>query len=158
MRRRPLRHKPHHEPSWLELDGSLRLIPALGPQQIFDWGEEVEGILSFDLRSDEGKPGLLYVSTAPPDVRDRPPDAVIVPVPGRRYWEDAHPRLFRYLLLVGAEPSSRIEVELLDGAATRPLVRPKNGRHGVFGIKPPRSYSKVEEEVWKRLEQEAAAL
>ncbi len=156
--RRPLRHRPYHDAAWLELDETRRQIPALGPQQIFDWGEEVEGIVSFDLRSDQGKPGLLYASAEPPDAQERPPDAIIIPVPGRRYWEDAQPRRFRYLLLVGVEPASRIEVELPNGTSTRALEVPsEEPRDGIFGIEPPRSYSRVEEAVWERLEKEAAA-
>ncbi len=156
-RRRPVRHKALHDPSWLELDASRRHIPALGPQQMFDWGEEIEGIVSFDLRSDAGKPGLLYASAEPPDVSNGSPDAVIIPVPGRRFWEDAHPRRFRYLLLVGVEPGSRIEVDVLDGeSAGAPVKRPRDNT-GVFGFEPPRSYSKVEEQVWERLESEAAS-
>ncbi len=152
----PLRHQLYHSASWTALDGSQRRIPAIGPQQVFDWGEEVTGFISLDLRSDEGKPGLLYVSTEPPDPKDRPPDAVIIPVSGRRFWEDAHPRRFRYLLLVGTEPYSRIEVDLLDGEEARALAAPADNHRGVFGIEPPRSYSRAEEAVWKRLEQEAA--
>ncbi len=154
-RSRPVRHQLYHSASWTALDGSQRRIPAIGPQQVFDWGEEVTGFISLDLRSDEGKPGLLYVSTEPPDAKDQPPDAVIIPVPGRRFWEDAHPRRFRYLLLVGAEPYSRIEVDLLNGEEARALISPEDEPDGLFGIEPPRSYSRVEEAVWQRLQQEA---
>ncbi len=152
-RRLPTRHRVHNSDSWLRLDWSRRRIPALGPQQIFDWGAEVMGFISFDLRSDEGKPGLLYVSSKPPDPRTQVPDAVITPVPGRRYWEDAYPRRFRYVLIVGAEPNSRIEVDL---AASVPAAAPAANHDGVFGIEPPRSYSKAEENVWRRLEEESA--
>ncbi len=149
--RRPVRHQQYNSTSWSTLDWSRRRIPALGSRQVFDWGADVEGIISFDLRSSEGKPGLLYVSSEPPDPRGRLPDAVIVPVPGRREWEDAHPRRFRYALVVGAEPYSRIEVDLLD-SETAHAAPATTGLHGVFGIEPPRSYSKVEEDVWNRLE------
>ncbi len=155
-RSQPERHRLYHDTSWSTLDASQRNIPALGPQQIFDWGAEVEGYLSFDLRSDEGKPGLLYFSNELPDATKRPPDAVIIPVPGRRWWQDAHSRRFRYALVVGAEPQSRIEVDLLDGETTHPAALPTANHDGVFGIEPPRSYSRVEEGVWKRLEGEAA--
>ncbi len=174
LRQPPLWHRSYHSVSWQELDAPQPRIPALGPQQVFDWGEEVTGFISFDLRSGEGEPGLLYVSAEPPESEDRPPDAVIVPVPGRHYWEDAQPRRFRYLLLVGVEPASRIEVDLLDSEAALALGvgstrrgadatharagdgAPQDQHDGVFGIEPPRSYSKVEEQVWKRLEDEAA--
>ncbi len=155
VRRRPARHMSYRNGEWREIDVSLPRIPALGPQQVFDWGEEVTGILSFDLRFDHGKPGLLFASSELPEVEGRPPDAIIVPVPGRRYWQDARPRRFRYLLLVGVEPASRIEVDVLDGDTARALAVPKDQGGGVFGIEPPRSYSTVEEQVWKRLEEEA---
>ncbi len=83
------------------------------------------------------------------------PDEVLLPVPGRRHWEDAYPRRFRYLLVVGAEPYSRVEIELLDGRLAQELRRPEAGLDGVFGLEPPRSYSKVEEDVWERLRQGA---
>lgn len=153
-RDRPIRHQLHHGATWDALDPNRR-IPALGPQQVFDWGEEVEGFLSFDLRSGSGDPGLLYVSNEPPDAGRRLPDTVILPIPGRKYWADAHPRRFRYALVVGAEPASRIEVELLNGSAGDRSTSEDN-HDGVFGIEPPRSYSKVEEDVWGRLEAAAA--
>ena len=150
-RRRPERHVRYHDTSWSRLDASQRNIPALGPQQIFDWGAEVEGYLSFDLRSGTGKPGLLYVSTELPDASERPPDAVIIPVPGRRWWQDAYSRRFRYALVVGAEPRSRVEVDLLDGESAGTVAPPPSHRDGVFWFDPPRSYSNAEREVWNRL-------
>ena len=156
-RSRPKRHQLFHDTSWSPLDASQRRIPGLGPQQIFDWGEEVEGYLAFDLRSDAGKPGLVYFSSAQaPDPQTRPPDVVVLPVPGRRHWEDAFPRRFRYVLVVGAEPYSWIELERLSGETARALAPPADNHDGVFGVEPPRSYSRAEEAVWKRLEQEAA--
>ncbi len=156
LRHRPLRHRKHAGASWLDLDWSRRRIPALGPQQVYDWGEEVEGYLAFDLRSDEGEPGLVYfASSRPPDPKTRSPDAVVLSAPGRRHWEDAYPRRFRYLLVVGAEPFSWIELEALGGTAARELAAPGGGSDGVFGLEPPRSYSKVEEAVWQRLEKAA---
>ncbi len=155
-RRRPLRHRKYVDPAWLDIDWSRRRIPALGPQQVYDWGEEVEGYLAFDLRSDAGQPGLVYfASEQPPDPNTRPPDAVILPVPGRRHWQDAHPRRFRYALVVGAEPHSWMELELLNGDVAHALAAPAENHDGVFGIEPPRSYSGAEEAVWQRLEREA---
>lgn len=151
----PVRHHQYHSGSWSPLSSQQRRIPALGPQQVFDWGAEVTGYLSFDLRSGDSGPGLLYVSAEPPDSARQPPDEVIIPVPGRRFWEDAHPRRFRYVLLVGAEPYSRIEVDLLDGEAGDTVVLRENNHDGVFGIEPPRSYSRVEEKVYGRLQEEA---
>ena len=150
VRRRPVRFQQQHGETWHELTWTRNRMPALGQQQIFDWGEEVEGILSFDLASDQGEPGLFYVGLEPPDPADRPPDGVLLPVPGRRHWEDAHARRFRYLLLVGAEPYSRIAVERVEPSAADELAGLPNG--GVFGLAPPRSYSKVEEDVWGSLE------
>ncbi len=148
-RRRPLRVQQQHTDAWLDLDWTRARIPALGPHQLYDFGAEVEGYLSFDLTSDEGLPGLLYFGSEPPDPRTGP-DEVVLPVPGRRHWEDAYPRRFRYLLVVGAEPYSRLEVELLDAERARALAPPGPARAGVFGLEPPRSYSKVEEDVWER--------
>ncbi len=153
---RPVRFQQQHRPDWLELTWERR-IPALGPQQLYDWGEVVEGILSFDLISDQGQPGLLYVGTEPPDPELRPPDEVILPVPGRRHWEDAYVRRFRYALVVGAEPYSRIEVEIPPPSLSAKLPRSEPNHQGVFGLEPPRTYSKVEEDVWKRMERGAAS-
>lgn len=147
---RPVRFQQQHSDEWRELAWAHSRIPALGPQQVFDWGEVVEGVLSFDLISDQGLPGLLYFGDELPDPETRPPDEILLPVPGRRHWEDAHSRRFRYLLLVGGEPYSRIEVTRLDQGAP---PAPAPNHRGVFGLAPPRSYSKVEEDVWGSLEQ-----
>ncbi len=149
---RPIRFQLMHSAEWLDLTWEQHRIPALGPQQLYDWGEVVEGILAFDLTSDLGQPGLLYVGTEPPDPEQRPPDSTILPVPGRRHWEDAYQRQFRYALLVGVEPYSRVEVEVLPPSLATKLPRVEPNHHGVFGLEPPRSYSKVEEDVWKRME------
>ncbi len=151
---RPPRHRLFRTDAWREL-GSRRRIPVLGPQQVFDWGREVTGYLSFDLRSGDGLPGLLYVGSQPPDPSRRPPDAVIMPIPGRHFWQDARARRFRYALLVGVEPRRRVEVDLLDGepaGVAAELSAPPEDPRGVFGVKPPRSYSTVDQAVWSRLE------
>ena len=70
---------------------------------------------------------------------------------GRRHWEDAHSRRFRYLLVVGAEPYSRMELEEPEPGLARDPEALANQTGGVFGLEPPRTYSKVEEDVWKRL-------
>ncbi|MCP3960289.1 MAG: hypothetical protein GY719_20795 [bacterium] len=150
-RRAPLAFQLLNSDSWQELDWSRRRIPAIGPQQIYDFGEEVEGILSFDLTAATGRPGLLYFDFEPPDPRGRRPDEVILPVPGRRYWEDAFPRRFRYVLVVGVEPYSRMQVDLLPPDLARELALPEGNHDGVFGVEPPRSYSKTEEDVWNGL-------
>ena len=156
-RAHPTRHRLYRTTAWSALDDRRR-IPVLGPQQIFDWGREVAGYLSCDLRSGDGLPGLLYVGAEPPDPTRRPPDAVIMPIPGRRFWQDAQARRFRYALLVGVQPLRRVEVDLLDREppeVVAELFAAPSGRHGVFDLQPPRSYSTVDEAVWNRLEKEA---
>lgn len=152
LRRLPLRLQQQHSSEWHELQWPvLRRVPGVGPHQLYDWGRVVEGLLSFDLISAEGQPGLLYVGLEPPDPEQQRPDTVILPVPGRRHWEDAYLRRFRYALIVGAEPYSRVEVDVLPPRLTDKLPRPHRDQAGVFGLEPPRSYAKVEEDVWKRI-------
>ncbi len=151
----PLRVRAQHKASWFEVGEVERRIPSVGPKQLYDWGEEVEGFLSFDLSSAEGHPGLLYFGSEPPDPALSPPDAVLLIVPGRRYWEAAYPRRFRYLLLIGAEPHRFIAVDSSESIRDRVATPPDMQPAGVFGLRPPRSYSKVEEDVWGRLTEQS---
>ena len=150
-RRRPIRLRAPQTGSWLDLPWSGRRIPPIGPKQLYDWGTAVTGYLSFDLTSAAGEPGLLFFGMEPPDPKASSPDEVVLPVPGRHHWEAAVQRRFRYLLIVGAEPRRSIEVEVSGSGLERGLTPPGIRLSGVFGLEPPRSYSKVEEDVWARL-------
>ncbi|MEM7352184.1 MAG: hypothetical protein AAF657_15390 [Acidobacteriota bacterium] len=150
VRRKPVRLRAQHSEAWLDLDPVRPRIPPVGPKQLYDWGEEVEGFLTFDLTATEGEPGLLYLGSEPPDPEVSKPDQVILAVPGRPEWRAAFPSRFRYALVIGAEPYGRVEVEEIDAelrAALAPPVEPR----GVFGFQPPRAYAKVEEDVWGRV-------
>ena len=157
-RRRPLRIKAQHSESWINMPSARRRIPPVGPKQLYDWGEMVEGFLAIDLKTAEGEPGLLYLgSDEPPDPKLSAPDQVILPAPGRQSWTAPFPGRFRYALVIGVEPYRRIEVEVLEpdprspaplAASPAPIAA---GPSGVFGLRPPRAYSKVEEDVWGRL-------
>jgi len=152
----PLRVRAQHKTLWFDVGEEVkRRIPSVGPKQLYDWGEEVEGFLSFDLSSAEGHPGLLFFGSEPPDPAVLPPDAVLLTVPGRRYWEAAYPRRFRYLLLIGAEPHRFIGVDSSESIRNRVASPPDMHPPGVFGLQPPRSYSKVEEDVWGRLTEQS---
>lgn len=157
-RRRPVRVRQQHRLTWHPLDWERPRVPALGPHQLYDWGEEVEGFLAFDLASDEGLPGLLYFGSEPPDPQRRAPDEIVLPIPGRGHWEDAHARRFRYVLVVGAEPYSRMDVERAEPGAARDPEALAHQNGGVFGLEPTRSYSQTEEDVWKRLGAQGASI
>lgn len=134
---------------WVDLE-RLRSFPDLGAQAIFDWGEEVTGLLTLDLADDDGAAGLLWVGS---DVLEaRPPaDAIVIPVPGRGEWVDVHARTFRYAYLVGLELRRPPAVRLLEPALAAGLAPPERTLAGVFGVTPPRPDTLAEEKVRRRL-------
>jgi len=121
-----------------------------GSPVLYDWGREVEGRLTLDLPP-AGKPGagLLFLGTEPPDpLRVRPAAAILI-MPGRHDWLDAHPRRFRYAVVVGlARPASA--AVLPEPAQALPPKNPAEMK--VFGIEGPPLRTPVEDEVWRKLE------
>ncbi|MCP4657248.1 MAG: hypothetical protein GY856_17705 [bacterium] len=141
----PVRHLPalrvrfpEGDARWIELGPPRRRFPNMGSRLLFDWGEEVTGFLSLDLKSPDGEAALVYFGSEPPNTQQLPADELVMPVPGRRTWEDVHPRRFRYALIVGVEPRSAPQVRPIDPAIADRLGAPDQPRSGVFGVPPPR--------------------
>ncbi len=146
--RRAVRLRPM-EGDWRELS-TRRALSQIGVRAIYDWGEELTGVLHLELASDGGEAGLLYVGTESPENRPPPADALVVPVPGRASWSDAHVRTFRYAYLVGVELREAPEVRRVDGAAAAAAAAP-GPWPGILGIVPPRAQTLAEEQVRERL-------
>ncbi len=144
----------HPGASWISLPLKRSRFPNLGQQLMFDWGEPVQGFLRLDLRSRTAEPALLFFGLEEPDPQRRPPDAVLLPVPGSSRWADAHARRFRYVTMIGAAPRSFAEVRLTNDALTAEYAPPAPPA-GVFGLTPPAAHTAIEERVWRRLGRQA---
>lgn len=134
---------------WSDLDGGC-VLPALGEQVIFDFGETVEGFLEIG-QSANATPALIYFGLedqglVPP--HERRPDWVMVPLMGAETWRDAEKRRFRYLAIYGWTASARVAV--LPSPAGWPVAADRHDG-GVFGLRPARAATRIEEEIWNRL-------
>jgi hypothetical protein len=125
---------------------------------IFDWGEEVEGILQLTIapRGDrdaaavqrgEIEPALVWFSTLRPPAHDA--EATVAVPNGQRAWRDALPRRFRYARVIGFVEVERAVVLSVPGVTIPPPPPPPVG---VLGFEPPRARrSAVAEEIRRRL-------
>lgn len=153
----PWRMRSPHNDHWIDLKRPRRHRPYVGAEILFDWGRVVEGLLYFDLPSTDTPPALIYFGDEPPDRQQVAPDHILIPMPGIDQWRDLHPRRFRYVLLVGVEPKSRIIVRAVDSELTEQLGPPPLASGGVFGLRPALRHTSVEEMIWKRISEETRA-
>ena len=136
---------------WLALEKYEDSFPKeFGAWLLLDWGDTVTGLLSLELASDAGTPGLFHVGTEIPD-RAAPAAGLVIPIPGQTHWVDTCPRTFRYVLLAGVEPREVPEVWSVGAGLACQSAPSDAGRPGVFGIAPPRQDSLVEEKIRLRL-------
>jgi hypothetical protein len=119
---------------------------------MLDWGEELTGIVTLRFADGAEAPlGLAYFGEHTPEPVLQAPDAFVIGTPGQTYWEDAVPRRFRYLLLVGLE--DLLDARLLVTDATR--LEPVPGGQpppGVLGEPAPRLRTPAEDKIWSELE------
>ncbi len=146
LARRPLLRAAASRPLTLAFGDPERGRPA-GSPVLYDWGREVEGRLTLDLRpAKEAGMALLFTGSAAPDPLAAKPAGSVLILPGRHDWLDARPRRFRYALLVGlARPSAAAVLP----APARP-IRQEEMR--VFGLAGPPLRTPVEDEVWSKLQ------
>ncbi len=146
--------------------GSIAPMPGgtevPGQAVLLDFGREVIGYLSLGLAPrEEREIGLLWVGSTPPDPYSSRPSSTILLLPGREEWSDAHPRRFRYALVVGlGAPRAAGLVPLPALSPNEPpppdldlsvaSIEGKEG--GAFGVVPPPSRAPVEDEVWRKLQ------
>ncbi|HEY7214842.1 MAG TPA: hypothetical protein VIC28_09440 [Thermoanaerobaculia bacterium] len=118
-----------------------------GSPVLYDWGREVEGRLTLDVRP--GKTlgaALLFTGASPPDpLRAEPAGSVLI-LAGRHDWLDARPRRFRYVLLVGLVRRAAAAVLPAPARPVRAEVMQ------VFGLAGPPLRTPVEDEVWSKLQ------
>jgi hypothetical protein len=137
--------------------------PVPGAAVLLDWGREVTGYLALELAvPQELAIGLLWVGETPPDPYLARPAGTILLRPGRGSWADAHPRRFRYALVVGLGAPASALVTPLSGALGEgpPAAAPDldfsvakiEAQGGAFGVVPPPSRTPVEDEVWRKLQ------
>lgn len=130
------------------------LMPAVSVQPqgfsvLYDWGREVEGYLTLDVPpGKEQITGLLFTGKQAPDPRRSRLTAPVLILPGRHGWMDAHPRRFRYAVVVGLSKKGTAAVL---PAPARPEPRDP-GELKVFGVEGPPLRTPVEDEVWSKLQ------
>ena len=146
LARGPLLPAVAARPLTLDLGAAEKGRPP-GSPVLYDWGREVEGRLTLDVRpGKELGVGLLFTGAEPPDPLSAEPSGAVLILPGRHDWLDAHPRRFRYALLVG----------LVRPAAAAVLPAParvvRREKMRVFGLPGPPLVTPVEDEVWSKLQ------
>lgn len=134
--------------------------PVPGAAVLLDWGREVTGYLSLELPAPEEREiGLLWVGETPPDPYRTRPAGTILLRPGSGAWDDAHPRRFRYALVVGLGGKAGALLTPLPAGVAPDLdlsVAKLEGAGGAFGVKPRPSRAPVEDEVWRKLQRLAS--
>jgi hypothetical protein len=146
LARGPLLPAAAVRPLTLDLGAAEKGRPP-GSPVLYDWGREVEGRLTLDLRPGrELGAALLFTGAEPPDpLRAKPTGSVLI-LPGRHDWLDARPRRFRYALLVGlVRPAAAAVLP----APARPV---RSEVMKVFGLAGPPLRTPVEDEVWSKLQ------
>jgi hypothetical protein len=134
---------------WLPLPRRRRAPIGAGELVEIDFGREVAGFLHLDLQPTETAHGMLFYAASEGDALDRAPDRVVVAVPNLGFWQDAGPRRFRYVTLVGLPSLRAVSViPLRSGEAVeppQPLVR------GLFGTPVEPARSPMVEELRRRV-------
>ncbi len=126
-------------------------LPELSDRSLWDFGEEVEGLVELSLApSSEPQPALLYfLGEEPGDLEQRRPEVILQAAPGATLWRDVAVRRFRYLAIIGGKPQDFLRVLPVtpeQAAAYRPPAPP----HGVFGLPAPAGSTALETAVWRR--------
>lgn len=139
--------------------GAAATVPPV--DLIFDWGEEVQGVLEVVLAKDDvsksatgssaDRPAVIRFSSEPPPADGA--EVVLVVPSGDRRWRDAVPRRFRYARVVGFLGIDRVAVLPLAPALVPPPAPPLAG---VLGIVPPPQQSAAVGEI-RRLSRAASA-
>lgn len=140
---------------WHLLTPEQRRAGFSDPVKLLDWGQEVEGYLTLELRPHAGQLGLVFFGSEPPDPKIERPSEILIAVDGHRPWRSAHPRRFRYVLLVGGDLRAIPRVELLDSATAAELAPRPLEIQGLWGLAPALDRLKVEELAWGKVSRAA---
>lgn len=146
---------PAADAPWADLKVDLACsLPLLSVQSLWDFGEEVEGMLEIGLDpTSEPEPALLYFLDQDPggELSRLEPSVVVPGAPGAWIWRDTAVRRFRYLAIVGLKPQDFLRLRLLS-AEEQQAYPPPPPPAGVFGLTPPDDRLKrITEMVWQRL-------
>ena len=136
---------------WISLADGLGL--GHGDRLLFDWGSQICGTLDLELVNDA--PGLLAVGAMPPspstDTHPMQPDSLVIPIPGRQWWADSHPRCFRYALVLGVTLRSVPRIHPLPADLVTAFAAPPRPL-GLLGIQPPEPAAPAEDALRRRVE------
>ena len=142
---------------WQPVESRSRRPPSLGPLVEVDFGEERFGYLQLAYRgATRGVDGpvLVRFGRVPLSTPPVQADLMFRPIPGRNLYQDATPRRFRYVGVAALPGLFEADVRAIRGEVGEELGSPESWRpvRGILGVRPPRSRSPVENEVWRELE------
>ncbi len=142
--------RPKTGPAWTPL---RRRPPrhghGLGRLVEFDFGREVEGYLHLSFVPGPERAALVHFGSRPSEHLGWTPEAIVIPLAGRRFWQDSRPRRFRYVEVAGLDGVTWAAVLPLRPRAWA-LLGPRPQELGVFALGAPAVRLPVVDDVWKR--------
>jgi len=138
--------------AWSDLPESVSCnLPSLSDQSLWDFGQEVEGILEMDLvPSEEPATAMIYfLSEEPVDLTKIRPDIFLQAAPKAWYWRAASVRRFRYLAIVGTKPQGFLRLQPVS-SQQKEAYQPPPLPEGAFGIDAPAGQIPLERSIWDR--------
>lgn len=140
---------PGDAASWHPLSQRPGGSVSLGPVVEFDFGEVMTGYLQLSARGGAAT-GLAFFGTEPAGSLPRVADALVTTIRHRGLWQDAVPRRFRYVTVLGLEGVTSAAVLPLVETAVEELAPP--AERGLLGARPPLLRSPVEDVLRRELE------
>jgi hypothetical protein len=139
--------------AWSDLPSSPACaVPGVSDQNLWDFGDTVEGILEMGLPAKaEPQPALVYFLDREPDEKlvEKRPEVLLQPAPGAWLWRDTAVRRFRYLVVIGVAPSGFMRL-LPATPEQKEAYAPPPPPRGVFGLEAPSGPTALEASVWQR--------
>ena len=136
--------------AWVALSPDPPRSNRLGNRIEVDFGREVTGYLQVGFNRREMASGLLRFGAGSEADAGWDPDVVLLAPGGRGSWQDATPRRFRYVGLVGLAEASRFAL-LPVSEATFALLGPSHEAAGLLGARTHPVRLPVVDEIWREV-------
>jgi hypothetical protein len=143
--------------SWRPLPPQSARRRRLGGRIEVDFGREVLGYLYLAFNHRAPTRGLLRFGSEPIPSGGWNSDAVVLAPANRGSWQDAIPRRFRYVELIGVEEVTRIDLLQVSEAAFRRLPA-DSAPTGLFGLETRPVRLPMIDEIWRKYGLPSSAL